>query len=146
MRKPVWLFRERLKSLALVEALFARFHQQLASHGYVARAGQMIDATFLEVPRQRNSREENAQIKAGEVPEGWDAENQQAKRRQKDTDARWTKKNAENHYGYKNHINADEAHKLIQTYEVTAASVHDSQVFEDLLDHGEDAQGLKRPA
>lgn len=143
--KTVWLFRERLKALGLVEVLFARFHQQLAVHGYVARAGQLIDATFVEVPRQRNSREENAKIKAGELPDGWDAEDQKAKRRQKDIEARWAKKNDENHYGYKNHINADQAHKLIQAYDVTAASVHDSQVFEDLLDTSEDEQGQKRP-
>ena len=42
----------------MVDELFAKFHGQLAMHGYVARAGQMIDATFVEVPRQRNTREE----------------------------------------------------------------------------------------
>ena len=143
--KTIWLFRERLKQQKLMDVLFARFHQQLATHGYVARAGQMIDATFVEVPRQRNSREENAQLKAGETPEGWDASAAKAKRRQKDTDARWTQKNHENHYGYKNHVNADQEHKRVQSYAVTDASVHDSQVFEELLDQGKDAQGNKRP-
>lgn len=138
--KTVWLFRERLKDLKLVEVLFARFHEQLAKHGYVARAGQMIDATFVEVPRQRNGREENAQIKAGTPPEDW-PEN---KKRQKDVDARWTKKNNETHYGYKNHINADEADKLVQDYAVTDAAVHDSQVFETLLDQTSDEDGNKR--
>jgi IS5 family transposase len=140
----VWLFRERLKELNLVEALFAKFHEQLAKRGYVARAGQMIDATFVEVPRQRNSREENAGIKAGAPPEAW--KQQPTKRRQKDMDARWTKKNNETHYGYKNHINADEAHKLVQSYAVSDAAVHDSQVFEVLLDQTVDAQGKKRAA
>ena len=56
--KTVWLFRERLKDLKLTEVLFDRFHEQLASQGYVARAGQMIDATFVEAPRQRNNRED----------------------------------------------------------------------------------------
>jgi IS5 family transposase len=105
--KTVWTFRERLKSLDLVEVLFARFHEQLAEQGYVARAGQMIDATFVEVPKQRNTREENTQVKEGQVPEAWDEPKAKAKRRQKDTEARWTKKNDEKHYGYKNHINAD---------------------------------------
>ena len=63
--KTVWLFRERLKEQKLIEDLFDRFHEQLAKQGYIAKAGQMIDATFIEVPRQRNRREENAQIKAG---------------------------------------------------------------------------------
>ena len=97
--KTVWTFRETLKGLDRVEVLFARFHEQLAAQGYVARAGQMIDATFVEVPKQRNSREENARIKAGQVPEAWDKPEAQAKRRQKDTEARWTKKNDEKHYG-----------------------------------------------
>lgn len=143
--KTVWLFRERLKTLGLVEVLFARFHDQLAQQGYVARAGQMIDATFIEAPKQRNSREENARIKAGEVPEAWDQPEAKAKRRQKDTDARWANKNKEKHYGYKNHINADQQHKLIHNYAVTSASVHDSQVFDELLDQSEDQEGRKRP-
>jgi IS5 family transposase len=143
--KTVWTFREGLKRLDLVDALFARFHEQLAEQGYLARAGQMIDATFVEVPKQRNSREENAQIKEGQVPETWAKPEAKAKRRQKDTDARWTKKNNEKHYGYKNHINADEANKLIQSYSVTHAAVHDSQVFDELLDQATDADGNKRP-
>lgn len=142
--KTVWLFRDRLKDLSLTEVLFARFHEQLAGQGYVARAGQMVDATFVEVPRQRNSREENAQLKAGEVPEAWDEPGAKAMRRQKDTEARWTKKGHERHYGYKNHVNADQQHKLIQSYAVTVASVHDSQVFDGLLDKTEDKDGNKR--
>ena len=142
--KTVWLFRERLKELKLVEVLFAKFHEQLAKRGYVARAGQMIDATFIEVPRQRNTREENAGIKAQEPPEAW--KQTPAKQRQKDVDARWTKKNNETHYGYKNHINADEANKLVQSYAVSDAALHDSQVFEELLDQTKDAQGKKRAA
>lgn len=140
--KTVWLFRERLKELKLVEGLFAKFHEQLAARGYVARAGQMIDATFVEVPRQRNTREENAGIKAGAPPEAW--QETPAKQRQKDVDARWTKKNHETHYGYKNHVNADEANKLVQSYVVSDAAVHDSQVFDELLDQGTDAEGEKR--
>ncbi len=69
--KTVWLFREQLKILNLLDILFTRFHEQLAGHGYVARNGQMIDATFVEVPRQRNTREENAFIKAGAITQAW---------------------------------------------------------------------------
>ncbi|MHB8473086.1 MAG: transposase [Gammaproteobacteria bacterium] len=79
-------------------------------------------------------------MKADAVPVDW-AEN---KRHQKDVDARWTKKNNENHYGYKNHINADQAHKLVQDYAVTDAAVHDSQVFAALLDQTSKEEGNKR--
>ena len=102
------------------------------------------DATFVEVPRQRNGREENAQIKAGETPADWKEEAAKPMLRQKDMEARWAKKNEENHYGYKNHINADHAHKLVRSYHVTDASVHDSRVFEELLDQSTDAHGNKR--
>lgn len=142
--KTVWLFRERLKEQKLIDTLFERFHEQLAEQGYIAKAGQMIDATFVEVPRQRNKREENAQIKAGETPPAWKGEAAKPKLRQKDLNARWTKKNNEKHYGYKNHINADQKHKLIHDYKITDASVHDSQVFEELLDHSINEDDKKR--
>ena len=102
-----------------------------------------LKRTFVEVPRQRNTREENAGIKTGEPPEAW--KETPAKQRQKDVDARWTKKNEEKHYGYKNHVNADAANKLVQSYAVSDAAVHDSQVFEELLDQTIDAKGEKRP-
>lgn len=142
--KTVWLFREQLKDLKLMEALFTRFHQQLAKKGYIAKAGQMIDATFVEVPKQRNSREENSQIKSGEVPSEWKKPENKSMLAQKDVEARWTKKNEQSYYGYKNHINADQMNKLIQSYKVTPASIHDSQVFEELLDHQIDEKTKKK--
>jgi len=128
--KTIWLFREQLTEAGLIKRLFQEFDAFLEEKGFSARKGQIIDASIVEAPRQRNSREENQQIKAGQIPESWSEQ----KKRQKDTDARWTKKNGQNYYGYKNHIDVDVKHKLIRDYEVTAASVHDSQVFEGLLD------------
>ena len=72
----------------MIEALFDAFDGSLKKRGYLAMGGQIIDASIVPVPQQRNSRDENARIKDGETPEGW--EKQPAKRRQKDTDARWT--------------------------------------------------------
>ncbi|MBT3011541.1 MAG: transposase [Candidatus Thiodiazotropha sp. (ex Lucina aurantia)] len=46
---------------------------------------------------------------------------------------RWTKKHGKSRYGYKNHVNGDNQHKLIRHYEVTGAAVHNSQVFDVLL-------------
>ncbi len=111
--------------------LFIDFDILLTEAGLIAKKGQIIDASFVEVPRQRNSRDENKQIKAGETPERFDES--QAIKAQKDCDARWAKKNQETHYGYKNHISIDNAHKLIRAYEVTSAEVHDSQKFIDVL-------------
>ena len=127
----LWLFREKLAKASLIERLFERFDQHLAAQGYMARGGQMIDATIVPVPRQRNSRDDNETVKAGQTPTEW--ENKPAKLRQKDRDARWTKKHGKSFFGYKNHVNADAKHKLIRRYEVTDAAVHDSQPLDALL-------------
>jgi IS5 family transposase len=128
--KTIWLFREQLTELKLIEEVFKQFDQFLRENGFSARKGQIIDASIVPAPRQRNRRDENQQIKEGQAPEDWEPN----KRRQKDVDARWTKKNGKTYYGYKNHISIDVKHKFVRDYAVTAASVHDSQVFEDLLD------------
>jgi IS5 family transposase len=129
-QKTFWAFRNRLSELKLIESLFEQFSSQLNKAGYLARKGQIIDASIVPVPIQRNSRKENGNIKAGDTPNDW----AEPKRRQKDTDARWTQKNGKSHYGYKNHIEIDNDKKLIRKYQVTDASVHDSRVFEELLD------------
>jgi IS5 family transposase len=128
--KTIWLFREQLTEAGLAEDLFRQFETFLGENGFAARKGQIIDASIVQAPKQRNSREENAQIKQGDIPRDWE----EAKKRQKDTDARWTKKHAKNYYGYKNHVNVDVKNKLIRSYTVTDASVHDSQVFDELLE------------
>ena len=69
----------------LIAKLFERFSQHLEAEGYIARGGQIIDATIVSVPKQRNTEEENEAIRAGKTPEGW--EKQPAKNAQKDKDA-----------------------------------------------------------
>jgi IS5 family transposase len=127
----LWDFREALVRADVFEKLFAQFTQQLQSQGLLAQEGKLVDASFVDVPRQRNTRAENATIKAGGVPEAW--VEQPAKQVQKDVDARWTKKNAEVHYGYKNPVKADAKSKLLERYAVTDASVHDSQKLAELV-------------
>ncbi len=75
----------------------------------VVSEGKIIDASFIEVPKQCNSREKNKQIKDGETPKSFD-ENRN-KKEQKDLDARWTKKNNVSYFGYKNYIKADAINK-----------------------------------
>ena len=112
--KTIWLFQEGLKEKKLGDDLFHAFDEQIKTRGYDLRSGQIIDATFVQVPRQRNTKQENEQIKDGKTPKEWKEEPN--KLRQKDVDARWTKKNKEKFYGYKNHVNVDSKTKLIQEY------------------------------
>jgi IS5 family transposase len=130
--KTIWLFKETLTKANIVEKLFDKFHDELEKQGYIGNEGKIVDASFVEAPRQRNSREENKEIKEGNIPEDW--QDNPHKLSQKDTDARWTKKNNETHYGYKDHLKTDNKSKLIDKYKVTDASVHDSQPLDDLLE------------
>ena len=138
--KTLWLFREQLARQGLIEKLFERFDEQLWLEGLMPQGGQIIDASLINVPKNRNKREENRQIKAGKTPEGWDEKPNM--KRQKDEDARWTKKHGKSHYGYKNHVNIDKDNKLIRRYKVTDASVHDSQVFDDVLDEDNSGRSI----
>ena len=128
--KTIWRFREKLRLAGAFEELFDELSVQIESRGYVARKGQIVDASIVKAPRQRNTGEENKQVKAGETPSSWSAR----KRRHKDVDASWTKKHGTWEYGYKNHVSVDRAHGLVRCYEVTDAACHDSQVFEQVLD------------
>ena len=89
-------FREQLKEFKLVEKLFADFDRHLAESGFKAKKGQIIDASIAAAPKQRNSREENGQIKDGKIPKDWI----QKKRSHKDTDANWVQKNGKNYFGF----------------------------------------------
>ena len=138
--KTVWFYREALAQAGKVDELFKLFDGHLARQGYIARGGQILDASIVPVPRNHNTRDENAAIKGGEEPEDW--KNKPAKRSQKDLDARWTKKHGKSHYGYKNHVNVDRKHKLIRRYYVSDAALHDSQVVDALLMRGNTASGV----
>jgi transposase, IS5 family len=124
------LFRNELTELHLVEQLYEKFESYLVGQGYQAKGGQIIDASFVPVPRQHNKKSENEQIKAGQTPEDWST----PKKEQKDVDARWTKKNNVSHFGYKNHVSIDATYGFIRRYAVTNAAVHDSQMLAEVLD------------
>jgi len=61
----VAFFREHLRKAGVIEELFEMFESYLRSQGLQARGGQIIDATLVPVPKQRNTCDENKDIKAG---------------------------------------------------------------------------------
>jgi len=134
-QKTIWLFRETLSRNGSVELLFRQFENYLREAGLMGHEGKIIDASFVDVPRQRNSRDENQSIKCGQVPESFMKNENRLE--QKDVEARWAKKGEEVHYGYKDHVKVDKTTKLIEDYEVTDASVHDSQAVGDLVEAGD---------
>lgn len=137
--KTLWDFKQRIEAEGREggRRLFEAFGAILEGKGIIAREGSVVDASFVDAPRQRNDRDENQRIKQGERPEQFDQN--PAVGRQKDSEARWTKKNHEVHYGWKNHVKADLKTKLILNSATTPANVHDSQVFKELLDEKDQA-------
>jgi transposase, IS5 family len=152
--RTIWLFRERLTRATLdgkpaIEALFAHFDARLRAAGYIAMSGQIVDATLVAAPRQRNTAAEKAEIKAGRVPAEWQA--RPAKLRHKDRDARWTvkftkaKPDAQGTtpatdlaipvFGYQSHIGIDRRFGLIRTWAATDAAAYEGRMLrEGLLD------------
>jgi IS5 family transposase len=132
--KTIWLFKEKLRTSGVERKLFNLFKEMLEGQKIITHQGSIVDATFVDVPRPRNSREENEQIKNGETPKEWQEPGNEHKLCQKDTDARWTKKNGEKHCGYKDHVKVDADSKIITEYVVGDAAEHDSQAMEELID------------
>jgi len=155
----VWLFRERLVKAKAIDRLFARFDAALTDRGYLAMGGQIIDATVVPAPKQRNTEAEKAAIKEGRVPEAWQA--RPARLRQKDRDARWSVKYSKAKvkegadpkafkrvalaipmFGYKNHIGIDRVHGIIRTWDASAANAHDGARLPDVVSKDNTGSGI----
>ena len=136
----VWLFRQHLKDHNKMEPLFEEFSNYLNQQGYQAQGGQIMDATLIPVPKQKITKQEKEDLKQGQIPEEW--QNNPHKMAQKDIDAKWTKKNNQSYFGYKNHINIDVDYGFIRQYIITDASVHDSQALTRLLDDLNTGKGV----
>ncbi|AEK56832.1 transposase IS4 family protein [Acidithiobacillus caldus SM-1] len=128
-RTTIWNFENRI-GVDGVSALFAELDRQIRARGLEARAGQIVVATLVPAPKQHFTREEKAILDQDAMPAEW----KPAKRRQKDVDARWTKKHGKSHHGYKFTVSVDRKHKFIRTWVPDTASVHDSQHLEAALD------------
>jgi transposase, IS5 family len=150
----IWNFREALTKAVMdgkpaIEVLFKRFDAALNQAGFIAMGGQIIDATIVAAPKQRNTQAEKREIKEGRIPEEW--KKSRAKLAQKDRDARWTVKHSKAKpvegadpkakridiaipmFGYKNHVGIDRRHGLIRTWVATDAARHDGAQLPNLL-------------
>jgi IS5 family transposase len=127
----IWRYREELTKTGVARKLFDLYAKKLEEQGVITKSGTIIDASFVEVPRQRNSREENKMLKNGDLPGEW--REHPRKLAQKERDARWAKKNEESYFGYKDHDIVDADSKIIRDFEVTSAEVHDSQAMPGLI-------------
>lgn len=152
----IWTFREALKKADAIDALFARFDEILRSSGFLAMRGQIVDATIVAAPKQRNTIEEKRAIKEGAIPPQW--KDKPAKLAQKDRDARWSVKYTKakpRHdgsmpavdlaipaFGYKNHISMDREYGLIRKWTASDAAAHDGTRLGDVLDSANTASDV----
>jgi len=151
----IWTFREALTKARAIARLFELFDRELRSAGYLAMSGQLVDASIVAAPKQRNTQAEKQTIREGRVPKDW--QDKPAKLRQKDRDARWTVKTTKAkpragatsmvdlaipEFGYQNHISADRRHRLIRRWLVTDAAAHAGSRLADLLDPGNTASDV----
>ncbi len=141
------LFREKLTRAGALDALFAAFDRRLRERGYLPMGGQIVDATLVAAPKQRNTAAEKDAIKAGKrAAEIWP--NQPAKAAQKDTDARWTVKFAKARplpggrpgidiaipsFGYKSSIAICRRYGFIRSAKVTDGARFDGRMLRDVV-------------
>ena len=144
----IWTFREALKRADAIDGLFRQFDDALRASGFLAMSGQIVDATIVAAPKQRNTIEEKKALKEGLVPDDW--KDKPAKLAQKDRDARWMVKYTKAKpredgsvppvdlaipaFGYKNHVAIDRGFGLIRNWTATNAAAHDGARLEDVLD------------
>jgi transposase, IS5 family len=147
----IWTFREAVTRATLdgrpaIEVLFGAYEAALTKAGFLAMGGQIIDASIVAAPKQRNTDAEKLDLKEGRVPAAW--ADKPAKLAQKDRDARWTVKWSKAKpakdgsprvdlavpaFGYKNHIGIDRRHGLIRTWLATDAARHDGAQLPALI-------------
>ncbi|NSY39849.1 IS5 family transposase, partial [Leisingera sp. ANG59] len=153
----LWDFREALIKADALDALFNELDRAINQAGFIPRAGQIVDASLIAAPRQRNSDGEKAAIKAGKTAlEIWPGK--PAKAAQKDTNARWTVKYSKAKtradgsrpvdiaipiFGYKSHISIDRQNGIIRRQLVTDASQHDgARLREGLIQTANTGRGV----
>ena len=141
-------FRNRLTETGTLKRVMKAFDWQLQKKGYVPMAGQIVDASLVPAPKQRNTETEKQAIREGRTARDiWPDEPDRAA--QKDTNARWTLKVggkvryrpdgtplpmiAAPVFGYKSHISIDRRFGFIRESAVTAASAADGRQLKRLV-------------
>jgi transposase, IS5 family len=141
-------FRNRMTETGTLKRVMKALDWQLRKKGYIPMSGQIVDASLVPAPKQRNTDGEREAIKAGKsAKEIWpDEKNKSA---QKDTDARWTLKIggkvryredgtalpmiALPVFGYKSHISIDRCYGFIRPMAVTSASAADGRLLKQVI-------------
>jgi len=120
----IWRIRDRLKEANVDKQIWDELQRQLDEKGYQVKKGTIQDASFIEADlgKKRYRREKKGR-KKGEPVKYSEKQLQHI-----DKDGSFSVKHGQIHYGYKSHIKLDVDQHLIRDFDVTTASVHDSEV------------------
>ena len=156
--RTIWLFREKLTTAGAIKRLFEQFDAMLRQAGYIAMSGQIVDASLVAAPRQRNTDDEKKKaIKEGRIPPN--CKSKEAKLRHKDRDARWTVKFSKAKpredgsmppvdlaiplFSYQNHVAIDRRFGFIRRWAATDAAAYEGRrLRQGLLDSSNTASGV----
>ena len=106
-------FRHRLEKEGLTAKLFQKVEGYLSEHGLIVNEGTIVDATIIGASGSTKNRE-----------------------KKRDPEMKPTRKGNQWYFGMKAHVGTDTSGR-VHSVVVTDASVHDSQMMEELV-HGEE--------
>lgn len=145
-RQTIWNYKQIFAESGLMEIIALKHVANLQKDGLISSETDnplLLDSSFVEAPKQRNTPEENKMIKEGATAEEiWPGDENKHKRRHKDVDASWTKKGDKTFYGFKMHALAESFNKFLIYVTTTTAKVHDSQVIGEVLSEGDAGRDL----
>jgi len=152
-KNAIWDFKQALADTGIERELFDLFNEMLEGKGIIMHKGSIIDASFVTVDKRHTTKKDDQSLKEGDCPhdlhkkcaerlENGEIKSDENVFNQMDFDARWTKKNNESFFGYKDHVKCDKDSKIITDFTVTDASVHDSQELIELVNRGDNSVDL----
>jgi len=127
----IWRIRDRLKERRKDKLIWNELQNQLDEKGYEVKKGVIQDASFIEADAGRKRIQNEKKAKK----EGRKIEYSDRQKKHIDRDGTFAVKNNQVHYGYKNHMKLDVDNHLIRDYDVSTASLHDSEI--DLVKEGD---------
>jgi transposase, IS5 family len=153
--RTIWLFREKLTKAGAIEPLFARFDAALRTSGYIAMSGQIVDASLVAAPRQRNTLEEKQAIKEGRIPQSWKERPAKTEGSRRALDGEVAEGQAKEDgstpsadlaipiFGYQNHVSIDRCFGFIRKWAASDAAAYEgARLREGLLDKSNTASGV----
>ena len=120
----IWRARDRLKEHGKEQLIWDELQRQLDEKGYEVKKGVIQDATFIHADAGRTRIQKEKKAKK----EGKTIEYTERQKSHIDRDGTFAVKNGQVHYGYKDHVKTDTDYHLIRDYDISTASLHDSEV------------------